>query len=407
MQAVEHPIDPEELNEYLDGELPSDRAAFVQAHVAGCASCQKLSADLRHVSRDMASWTVEQSPDDLNTKDLLAKGGFSKSWRPRWLSASLGAPAASLGLAAIVLMIIGFAQYNRMSPPPLHAIPIGRADVASNPSAAPAAMPTAEAPSALTPFARVAEGAPIEAPPELHRLQLQNSAAQIPTPASHVIRTATLRLISKDFDASRAMLDRIVAGAGGLLGDVTVTGVRTEVRSLKATVRVPAPHFDKMLAELKGLGDVVNEAMSADDVTEQVIDLEARLANARNTEQRMKELLRTRTGKLTEVLEAEREVSRVREEIERLDAQRKNIAGKVAFGTITLTMDEPPKSSINVGPLSLSWRLRNALVDGLRAVFASAIGAVLFFLQIGPFAIFWLLVLGVPIRLFWRRHARV
>jgi hypothetical protein len=169
-------------------------------------------------------------------------------------------------------------------------------------------------------------------------------------------------------------------------------------------VRVPAPQFDKMLVGLKGLGEVVNEAMSADDVTEQVIDLEARLANARNTEQRMKELLRTRTGKLAEVLEAEREVSRVREEIERLDAQRKNIASRVAYGTITVTMEEPPKSSMTLGPLPLSWRLGNAAVDGVRAAFESAIGAVLFLLQIGPFAIFWLLVLGVPIRFFWRRY---
>ena len=213
-----------------------------------------------------------------------------------------------------------------------------------------------------------------------------------------------LHVISKDFDASRAMLDRIVASAGGMLGDVTVTGARTEVRSLKATVRVPVAQFDKMLAGLKGLGDVVNEAMSADDVTEQVIDLEARLVNARNTEQRMKELLRTRTGKLTEVLEAEREVSRVREEIERLDAQRKNIASKVEYGTISLTMEEPPKSSITLGPLPLSLRLRNAFVDGFRAAFESAVGMLLFLLQAGPFAILWLLVLGIPIRFFWRRY---
>jgi hypothetical protein len=398
MQAVEHPLGPEELNEYLDGELPPERAAVVQAHVAGCASCQKLSEDLQHVSRDLATWTVEKSPDTIAAEDLLGRGGFSKSWRPRWLSASFGVPAASLGLAAVVLLIVGFAQYDRMREGNVdRRLRVGK--VAST------AADSAPASTALT----YSEGlsSPVPAPAELPFGGLRGQIADesIVAPASHVIRTATLRLISKDFDASRALLDRIVASTGGLLGDVTVTGVRTEVRSLKATVRVPAPQFDKMLAELKGLGDVVNEAMSADDVTEQVIDLDARLANARNTEQRMKELLRTRTGKLTEVLEAEREVSRVREEIERLAAQRKNIASKVAYGTITLTMEEPPKASISLGPLPLSLRLRNAFVEGFRTAFESAVGAVLFFLQAGPFAIVWLVFLGIPIRFLWRRYA--
>ena len=394
MQAVEHPLDPEELNEYLDNELPPDRAAVVRAHVAGCAACQKLSADLQHVSREMATWTVEKSSGNLAAKNLFAKSIVRRSWRPRWLSSSFAMPAIGLGTVAVILLV-AFGQPRRMS----RDENVSRFMLGGTPSAV--ASQEGARPNSRG-FAE-AEATRARSVQQVGRSQGQTSAA-VTTPGAHVIRTAMLHVISKDFDASRAMLDRIVASAGGMLGDVTVTGARTEVRSLKATVRVPVAQFDKMLAGLKGLGDVVNEAMSADDVTEQVIDLEARLVNARNTEQRMKELLRTRTGKLTEVLEAEREVSRVREEIERLDAQRKNIASKVEYGTISLTMEEPPKSSITLGPLPLSLRLRNAFVDGFRAAFESAVGMLLFLLQAGPFAILWLLVLGIPIRFFWRRY---
>ena len=405
MQAVEHPLDPEELNEYIDGELPPDRAAVVQAHVAGCATCQKLSADLQHVSRDLATWTVEEPPDHLRATEFFDARQPRASWWPRWLSGANGAfspsrtslAALGLGAGVVVVVVMAFWQQSAMQPPLMHA------NVARS-SPAVASEGAAAAPTSLAYSEEVATRA------RTTELALRGSqtkpAPAVSQPASDVIRTATLRLISRDFDASRVMLDRIVASTGGLLGDVNVTGVRNETRTLKATVRVPAAQFDKLLAGLKGLGDVVNEAMSANDVTAQVIDLEARLANARNTEQRMKELLRTRTGKLTEVLEAEREVSRVREEIERLDAQRKNIASQVTYGTITLTMEEPPKSTMSLGPLPLSLRLRNALVEGFRTAFESAVGMVLFLLQAGPFAIFWLLVLGIPIRFFWRRHAR-
>ena len=396
MQAGEHPFDPEELNEYLDGELPPDRAAVVQAHVAGCASCQKLTADLQGVSRDLAAWTIEKAPTHLQARRILDANPARRSWRPRWLMSVPALPALGLGAGALVLVLVGFSQLNRMSSENVMRFQLGGKVPAA--SAAPIAVPETRSSSERL------EPAGLPATTPFGGTQAQVST-EVATPASHVIRTAMLRLIPKDFDASRAMLDRIVASTGGLLGDVNVTGVRTEARTLKATVRVPATQFDKMLTELKGLGDVTSETMSANDVTGQVIDLEARLANARNTEQRMRELLRTRTGKLSDVLEAEREVSRVREEIERLDAQRKNIAGQVAYGTITLSMEEAPKSSLTLGPLPLSLRLRNAFMDGFRAAFESAISAVLFFLQAGPFAILWLLVLGIPIRLFWRRFA--
>jgi Domain of unknown function (DUF4349) len=171
-------------------------------------------------------------------------------------------------------------------------------------------------------------------------------------------------------------------------------------------LRVPAAQLDKVIGELRGLGQVVDESQAVDDVTEQLTDFEARIANGRNTEMRMKELLRTRTGKLSEVIEAEREVSRVREEIERLDAQRKNMSGRVLYATVTLIIEEEHESSLNLGPLPLSKRLRNAFVDGVRATFESVVSVGLFALNVGPFAIFWLFAIGLPIWFVWRRRAR-
>src|SRR5262245_52696432 len=113
MQAVEHPIDPEELNEYLDGELPLDRAAIVEAHVAGCAACQKLTADLRRVSRELGEWTVEKSPATLRASGPLVDEPAPTSWRPRWLSSVATFPV--LGLTGVVVLVVLVAgTSNRM-----------------------------------------------------------------------------------------------------------------------------------------------------------------------------------------------------------------------------------------------------------------------------------------------------
>ena len=58
MAKNNHPVEPEELMAYLDGELTPDRAVSAAAHVERCPDCQKLAGDLQGVSRRMAAWQV-------------------------------------------------------------------------------------------------------------------------------------------------------------------------------------------------------------------------------------------------------------------------------------------------------------------------------------------------------------
>jgi hypothetical protein len=74
---------------------------------------------------------------------------------------------------------------------------------------------------------------------------------------------------------------------------------------------------------------VTEETQNGDDVKEQIVDLDARLKNARTTEARLNELLRTRTGALADVLAAERGVAARAREIERLDAERRNLGERI------------------------------------------------------------------------------
>ena len=395
MQSVEHPLDPEELNEYVDGELTLERRADVESHLAACAACGKTVRDLRGVSRDLAAWSIEAAPDALRARSISKKVDAGRQWRMRWIPAWATVPA--IGLSAIaVLFVVVLTPRQRNNAPAVSAAVPGASVTAGQAGSPPKRRLHAQP---LEPLAQAGPIAPIgegsATPP-----------AQQATRGPRVIRTATLHVVPGDFDAARAAVDRIVAKAGGYVGTMTATGTRPSPRTLTATVNVPSASLDETVAALRALGEVIQESQNASDVTEQLVDLEARLANSRNTERRMNELLRTRTGKLSEVLEAEREVTRIREEIERLDAQRKSLDDRVVYSVITLQLDEIQKSSMDLGPLPLTTRIRNAFVEGFRAAFASAVEALLVVLQIAPALLFWGLLLGVPIWRIVRRRSR-
>jgi hypothetical protein len=175
---------------------------------------------------------------------------------------------------------------------------------------------------------------------------------------------------------------------------MTVTGDNTTARELRGTLRVPGDRMADALARLRQIGPVVEDTQGSQDVTDQIVDLDARLMSARATEQRLTELLRNRTGKLSDVLEVEREIARVRLDIERLDAEKANMGRRVTYATIDLHVAEERKAGL-VGPLSLATRTRIAAADGLESALESAALTFLFFLRAGPTLVLWGLAAGL------------
>jgi hypothetical protein len=228
------------------------------------------------------------------------------------------------------------------------------------------------------------------------------------TPATGpmIIRTAQLNLITKEFDKARTALETTLKRHRGYLGEMKTGGSTGSGRTLTATLRVPADQLDATLAELKTLGRVESESQTGQDVTSQYVDLQARLANARNTEQRLTDLLRNRTGKLSDVLEVEQEVDRVRGEIEQMEAERKNMSNQVSFATLNATITEDYKAQLQVVPPSTSTRLSNAAVAGYKSMVEGIVSLALFMLENGPTLLLWCAVLLFPARFLWKKLRR-
>jgi hypothetical protein len=407
MKAAEHPLSPEELMAYLDGELQSEQAAVVQAHLVGCDVCQRLSGELRGVSRDIARWQVEDAPATLRAPstppdtETIVRSRFNWLFRP---SIAYGLAAASI----VGVVTIAALSSWRAKPPTLTAAMPAVDESGYAPSVGKTAGASANVPETSVQAPVMGEslrygkaGAAV-----VGGQSAAGQASTAPAPGPSIARAARLRLRTSDFDAARPVVDRVVADTGGLVGQVTVSGTRGDARSLTATLLVPASRLDGALAALKSIGLVVQESQSGDDVTDQVIDIGARLSNARNAEKRLVDLLQKRTGDLADVLAAEREITRVREEIERFDAQRKNLERRVTYATLTLEVAEQQHAALDLGPQPISGRFRDAFVTGISQALDSALALSLLVVRIAPVLLLWIVLLAWPVRAIVRRARR-
>ncbi|MCU1219977.1 MAG: hypothetical protein JWN42_1174, partial [Candidatus Angelobacter sp.] len=206
-----------------------------------------------------------------------------------------------------------------------------------------------------------------------------------------------------EFDKTRASLEGILKRHNGYMGELKVTAPADSGRALTATLRIPASQLDAALSELKKLGRVEDESQGGEEVTQQYVDLQARLANGKHTEQRLSEILRTRTGKLQDVLKVELEIDRVRGEIEQMQAEKKELSKRVAFATLNATVKEEYQAKLQGAPPSTGSRFRNAAVDGYNTVVEGLIDVGLFLLSAGPSLLLWAVILFFPARWAWKK----
>jgi uncharacterized protein DUF4349 len=416
MNATTHPVAPEEVMALLDGELLPERVQAVSMHVKECAECEQIAESLRATSRNIAAWTVG-TLRRLNERDLLPdtetitpiqklKSSFS-ALRDLLSRGWVWAPALSLVVALIAVAVIlptAFVQRKPVSQS--KAVMLERVEPLDI-SPYQAKLPAGGGGGGT---AENLEGRDIL--PAQHEFPSGGPQAGTGTrlgasPSEPMIaRTVSLSIVVKDFDAGRASLDAILARHNGYAAGLNVSTPQGAARALQASLRIPARQLAATVSELKSLGRVEAETQNGEEVTQQHADLVARLKNSRETEQRLQDVLRTRTGKVKDVLEVEEEIARVRGEIEQIEAEQKTLEHRVDFATIDLKLTEEYKAQLSNPAPSVTFQLRNATVNGFRNAFESLLGIVLFLAESGPTLLLWLGILAVPAWMLWRRYRR-
>jgi len=165
-----------------------------------------------------------------------------------------------------------------------------------------------------------------------------------------LILTANISMRASD---PWSVADRARAIASGFGGDLLglSQGGSGENRSATLTIRVPSNRFDDALTALKKLdGEVITSNVSAKDVTDQIVDLQARLTAAQALEQRYLQIL-AQAKTVDEILRVESTLANTRTQIEQLKAQQKTLNDQVAFSTITLSVSSVPVLPVDSKPI--------------------------------------------------------
>ena len=218
-----------------------------------------------------------------------------------------------------------------------------------------------------------------------------------------IVRAASLVLGTRDFESARARMETVVRRYKGYFDELQVGVRQGSGRALMANLRVPIEVFDSTLAQLKTLGDTEQESQTSAESGTESDRLDARLATARVTEGRLNGLVHGHTGKLGEYLEVEQEISKVRGQIEDLQAQQRKQAQRVRYGAVRLSLKEEYAARFDIELATISARLRSSIVDGLQGVIQQGSTTLSLVLLFAPSLLFWVFLFYWPVRLGWRR----
>lgn len=229
-------------------------------------------------------------------------------------------------------------------------------------------------------------------------------ASTIPADQRLVVRTVDMRVEVDDVEKSVAAIRKAAEARKGIVTDLQVSTdenvpiYRPYVEGSSAvdgaplsgyiTVRVPADTLDAFITETGKLGKIVRQAENESDVTQQHVDLAARLKNLQATETQLRDFF-GKAKSVTEMLAIQQELTRIRGEIEAMQAEMAYLERQAAMSTVTVELIGPAPV---VRPQGENWGFRDALTRSVRS-FVDTINALIVFAgAIAPIALIGLVV---------------
>jgi len=221
-----------------------------------------------------------------------------------------------------------------------------------------------------------------------------------------LIYVADIRLVVEDFAAvaGKNGISQLVEKYGGHTADLTIDRNQGRARSGQWKARIPVKNYRAFLDEVRELGIPEHFRETTEDVTAQYVDLDARIRNKKRLEDRILALLERSAGKINELIEVERELGRVRGEIERMESMFRSLQSRIKMTTVTINAREergyePPQAPSFGSRIGKAWS--NSIYgigEGAKNLLIGLVGFIPWLVLIIPAA--FLLRFG------WRRRRR-
>ncbi|MGB9474872.1 MAG: DUF4349 domain-containing protein [Candidatus Udaeobacter sp.] len=362
----------------LYGELSDGEQSALHAHLLDCVACRKTHQEIKAMNKILEETLAQEKADPAFEQRMLA-AFKNRAPQRNGLVKLLGdlIRLRAIQITAVAAVLLGLVQIGRMiTGEPVTALRererYAGEQFAEQRSQVPA--PRAAQSGALAKSDEVAagrrQGLTLKEPPppapaqskdekqggaEVERTIVTGSniptateeTTQVPdqelTPQSvnrKLIRNATVELEIVSFDNA---VQRITAFANEEHGYVATTDSEKQANGkLRGQViaKVLPENLDRFLQKVRSLGELKNQTLGTEDVTKAYFDTDARLKNAHVMEQRLIDMLKTKTGKVSDLLQVEKELARVREEIEKMQGELKYWDSQVQFATVTISLAE-------------------------------------------------------------------
>lgn len=241
-------------------------------------------------------------------------------------------------------------------------------------------------------------------PAQTISLEKQSQAA---VPERKIIRNAELTLESDDLEQVQKMISSIAEAKGGFVTEVqqSITDRRATGRdTVNIALRVPADRFAETLDEIRqAAGRVIFENVKGQDVTEEFIDIEARLKAHLALEEQFLEIMK-RANTVADALNVQRELANVRGEIEKVEGRKKFLENQASLSTIRLKIQT--SAAISASGSGFFYRLTDAISTGFDAALSFILGLVTVLIAVIPFLLFICLPLFLVLRYLWKRIRR-
>ncbi len=224
-----------------------------------------------------------------------------------------------------------------------------------------------------------------------------------------LIYVADVRLVVEDFSTleGKQGISQLIEKHGGHAADMSIDRNQGRARSGQWRARIPVKNYRTFLDDLKELGVPEHFRETTEDVTAQYVDLDARIRNKKQLETRILELLGRTVGKVSDLIEVERELGRVRGEIERMESMFRSLKSRIQMTTVTINAREergyePPQAPSFGSRISKAWSDSiYGLGEGLKNLLIGLVSVI-------PWLVLWVPAGGVVWWLWrrWRRRRR-
>lgn len=228
-----------------------------------------------------------------------------------------------------------------------------------------------------------------------------------------IIYTGYIHMQTTEFDDTVLQLENIVKEFGGFVQDSSVQGnARTmsdgstvvQDRWAHYVVRIPTDKFNTFMSRADGIGNVTNSSRSAQNVTSQYTDYEARLSSLKIQEERLLEMLK-QSGDLDSLITLEARLSEVRYEIESIERNLRNLDQKLAYSTVDLEVQEVEKYTPYV-PVTRTFgeKLKDAFSDGWNGFMRSLKNFILWLAESLLTLIFLAVIIFIGVKIIKKRR---